>query len=73
MFLQLLQQNKSKHIPTLDRIQQCIHESHTFISKGIVSNTFFDFVQCTDHSKNNTNITIAKFYNFIYLQMFNLL
>ena len=73
MFLQLLQQNKSKHIPTLDEIQHCLYESRTFISKGFMSNTFFDFVHRTDHSKHNTDITIAKLYNFIYLQVFNLL
>jgi len=73
LLLQILQQNKAKHIPTLDEIRQSLHESHIFISKGLVSQTLFDFVHSAYRFLNNTDITIAKTYNFIYLQVFNLL
>ena len=73
LLLQILQQNKAKHIPTLDEIRQSLHESRTFIFKGLVSQTLFDFVHSAYRSLNNTDITIAKTYNFIYLQVFNLL
>jgi len=38
-----------------------------------VSQPFYDFVYGTERSSSNTECTIAKIYNYIYLQVFHLL
>ena len=67
---QLLQPLSFKNLPSLTAIQHLLYESRTFISKGIVSNIFFDFVHNVVHSLPTTNTILVTVYNFIYKQIF---
>src|SRR6266540_3049246 len=68
--LQLLQQTKVCDLPTLDLIQKYLHESRTFISKGIVATTLFNFVYHLGLTLQDTRIIIATLFNHIYQQVF---
>ncbi len=50
-----------------------MHESRSFIAKGTVSNIFFDFIHQVVPSVSSSHLIIAQVYNFIYLQVFNLI
>ena len=54
----------------LEQIQKYLHESQTFITKGIVANTLFNFVHNLGISLQDTCTIIATIYNNIYQQVF---
>jgi len=66
-------QRSSKQVPPLEVIQRRLHESRTFISKGIVSAALYDFVHQVCRASSDTNLTIAQTLNFIYQQVFSLI
>ncbi len=70
LLMQLFRHSTFRNLPTLDQIITCLHESHTFISKGIVPSAFYNFVQDALRSIPLTNIAIARVYNFIFQQVF---
>ncbi len=51
-------------------MHQLMHESRTFIAKGIVSQQFFDLVHKVIHSVPTAYTVMAQVYNFIYRQVF---
>ena len=70
MLMLIFQQLTTRTLSTLTTVAHHIHESRTFISRGIISNSFYDFIYKIDRSLSNTNIIIAKVYNYIYHQVF---
>src|SRR6266542_3450691 len=57
-------------LPMKEAVLQLIHESRTFIAKGIMSQRCFDFVHTHIHSETTTHMVIAQFYNIVYRQVF---
>jgi len=70
MLTNILHQSSSRHRLTHEQLQVCLHESRTFISKGIVPTSLFDLVSSVCRSLPNTHLTLAKVYNYIYRQVF---
>ena len=54
----------------LEDVHQLIHESRSFIAKGLVSSNFFNFVQSITRSNSLSLTIIAEVYNFTYKQVF---
>ena len=69
-FMQLIQNEVSRNLPTIVAVQHLIHESRTFISKGIISSNFYNFVYSITWLTSITNTIIAEVYNFTYAQIF---
>src|SRR6266498_2245259 len=61
---------KKTQIPTLKNVQELIHESRTFITKGIVSERFYDFIHQVIRSVSTSHQIILQVYNFIYRQVY---
>ncbi len=54
----------------IEEMLQLTHESRIFITKGIVSNKFFDFIYKVVPSVPTTHNIVVQVYNFIYMQVF---
>ncbi len=67
----IFQQHNQRTLPTKEAVLQLIHESRTFIAKGIMSQRCFNFVHTHIHSETTTHMVIAQVYNFVYRQVFN--
>src|SRR6266542_4939669 len=68
--MKLLQTEASRNLPTIMSVQQLIHESRTFVSKGLVSSNFYNFVHSITRSKSIILTIIAEVYNFTYAKIF---
>ena len=68
--MQLLRDQAGRRLLTLESIQHLIYESRTFISKGLVSSSFYQFVQQITRSTARTDALIANVYNYTYAQIF---
>ena len=69
----LLQQLHTPTIPSKVEVLQLMHESRTFIIKGIVSNNFFELIHSVARSIPTAYHIIAQVYNLIYSQVFTLI
>ena len=73
MLLCLFWQHFPKRVPSLEVVQRHLHESRSFISKGIVSTAFYEFVHQVCRVLSDTNAIITQVFNYIYQQVFTLL
>jgi len=69
----LLKQLNTKTFPSKDKVHQLMHESRTFITKGIVSNCLFELIHNVAQSILTYYHIIAQVYNLIYSQVFTLI
>src|SRR6266498_4324023 len=63
VFRNNLQHGTSRCCLSHELIQVCLHESRTFISKGIIPTSLFELVSSMSRSTLDTNIILAKVYN----------
>ncbi len=68
--MQLFQKHKQWNLPSLNTILDHLHGSRSFIAKGLVSSSFYNFIYSIEWSLNHTDTTIAIVYNYIYRQVF---
>ncbi len=69
-FMNTLKNQAARRIPMLEAVLHLIHESRTFISKGLVPSYLYQFVQQITRSIARTDAIIAEVYNYTYKQMF---
>ncbi len=73
MLLRLFLQHSPKQVPSLEVVQWHLHESRSFISKGIISTAFYEFVYQVCKVLSDTNAIITQVFNYVYQQVFTLL
>jgi len=65
-----LKQLNEHYTKNIELVLELIHESRTFITKGIVSEKLYEIVHQQARAVPKTHLIIAQVYNFIYRQIY---